>query len=164
MTHCEAQNIDLRKIYMDKTVPLNALLSLLAFGCRSLVLQVLQVPWKLRHPLNGNLSSLYKDGKKIVRGRTVRETLSHIFIFYQEKMCPTRFTLVRTPPEERPYNSHRMCLAWSFLTVWLIRFMAMTSQTEIDGLWRHITRLGRLVQVHLHEHTSHPYIDLVKTV
>ena len=73
------------------------------------------------------------------------------------KMCPTRFTLVGTPPEERPYNSHRMCLAWSFLTVWLIRFMAMTSQTEIDGLWRHITRLGRLMQVHLHERTSHSY-------
>ena len=37
--------------------------------------------------------------------------------------------------------------------------MAMTSQAEIDGLWRHITRLGRLMQVHLHERTSHSYIE-----
>ena len=36
----------------------------------------------------------------------------------------------------------------------------MTSQTEIDSLWRHITRLGRLMQVHLHERTSHPYDPL----
>ena len=59
----------------------------------------------------------WENAAEILRGRTVCETLSRKFIIYQDKMCPTRFTLVRTPPEERPYNSHRMCLAWSFLTV-----------------------------------------------
>ena len=32
----------------------------------------------------------------------------------------------------------------------------MTSQVEIDSLRRHITWLGRLKQVQLQEHTSHP--------
>ena len=178
---------------IEKTVPLNVLLFLLAFVYKSRALLVLQVPWKLHHPLNRNkLKKVFgqdvfirprhslsqsdpaRSGRKswTINPRILEYLmttfLQHLWAvqwalvctklhFIFNKMCPTRFTLVRTPPEERPYNSHRMCLAWSFLTVLLNRFMAITSQAEIDSLRRHITRLGRLMQVHLHERTSHSY-------
>ena len=34
-----------------------------------------------------------------------------VSLIFVRKMCPTRFTLVRTPPAEKSHNSHRMCLA-----------------------------------------------------